>query len=199
MEDNHISPYSFNIVKVNRQKLKNHKSFVLWYTGLSGSGKSTIANKVEEKLIARRLHTYILDGDNMRLGLTKDLGFRDADRKENIRRIGEVAKLFVDAGIIVEATFISPFMSDRQMVRNLLDKHEFVEIHVSTPLDVCEQRDPKKLYQKARAGQIKQFTGIDSAYELPINPEIKLPTANQSVDACADVVIDWLIAHDYIR
>jgi len=197
-EVKYIIPHGHTITKENRQQLKNHKSCILWYTGLSGSGKSTIANKVEEMMFDMGLHTYILDGDNIRMGLNKGLGFSDEDRKENIRRIGEVSKLFVDAGVIVGTAFISPFRSDRDMVRSIVKDGEFIEIYVNTPLDVCEQRDPKGLYKKARAGEIKQFTGIDSPYEAPAKPEIDLLTANRSVEECAQEVINWLQEHNYI-
>ncbi len=163
---------SIAIDKQSRSTLKNQKPCVLWFTGLSGSGKSTIANLVEKKLHSMGKHTYLLDGDNIRHGLNRDLGFTDADRVENIRRIAETAKLFVDAGIIVLTAFISPFKSERNLARELLDEGEFVEIFVNTPLDICEQRDPKGLYKKARSGELKNFTGIDSAYEAPENPEI---------------------------
>jgi len=198
-EVKYIIPHGHTITKENRQEHKGHKSCILWYTGLSGSGKSTIANKVEEKMFDMGFHTYILDGDNVRMGLNKGLGFSDDDRKENIRRIGEVSKLFIDAGVIVGTAFISPFRSDRDMVRSIVKENEFIEIYVNTPLDVCEERDPKGLYKKARAGEIKFFTGIDSPYEAPENPEINLLTANRSVDDCADEVITWLAAKGYIK
>jgi len=197
-EVKYIIPHGHTISKENRQELKGHKSCILWYTGLSGSGKSTVANKVEEMMFDMGLHTYILDGDNVRMGLNKGLGFSDEDRKENIRRIGEVSKLFIDAGVIVGTAFISPFRSDRDMVRSIVKEGEFIEIYVNTPLDVCEQRDPKGLYKKARAGEIKQFTGIDSPYEAPEKPEINLLTANRSVEECAQEVINWLQQNNYI-
>ena len=197
-EVKYIIPHGHTITKENRQELKGHKSCILWYTGLSGSGKSTIANKVEEMMFDMGLHTYILDGDNVRMGLNKGLGFSDDDRKENIRRIGEVSKLFIDAGVIVGTAFISPFRSDRDMVRSIVKEGEFIEIYVNTPLEVCEQRDPKGLYKKARSGEIKQFTGIDSPYEAPEKPEINLLTANRSVEECAQDVVKWLQEHNYI-
>lgn len=197
-EVKYIIPHGHTISKENRQQLKGHKSCILWYTGLSGSGKSTVANKVEEMMFDMGLHTYILDGDNVRMGLNKGLGFSDEDRKENIRRIGEVSKLFIDGGVIVGTAFISPFRSDRDMVRSIVKEGEFIEIYVNTPLDVCEQRDPKGLYKKARAGEIKQFTGIDSPYEAPEKPEINLLTANRSVEECAQEVINWLQQNNYI-
>ncbi len=165
---------------------------VLWFTGLSGSGKSTIANALEVELLARGLYSYLLDGDNVRHGLCKDLGFSDADRVENIRRVGEVAKLFVDAGLLVLTAFISPFRADRDMVRALLPEGRFIEIFVDTDLAECERRDPKGLYKKARAGQIPNFTGIDSPYEPPEQPELVLRTAQGAPDVMAREVIDYL-------
>jgi len=194
----YIIPHGHSITKDNRQEHKGHKSCILWYTGLSGSGKSTLANKVEEKMFEMGLHTYILDGDNVRMGLNKGLGFSDEDRKENIRRIGEVSKLFVDAGVIVSTAFISPFRSDRDMVRSIVKPEEFLEIYIDAPLDVCEQRDPKGLYKKARAGEIKLFTGIDSPYEAPDKAEIVVKTGEFSLEECAEQVINWLQEHNYI-
>lgn len=166
---------------------------MLWFTGLSGSGKSTIANAVEKELNQQyRVHTYLLDGDNIRTGLNKDLGFSAEDRSENIRRIGEVARLLVDAGLIVLTAFISPFRQDRKMVRDLLDEGDFVEIFVDCPLAVCEQRDPKGLYRKARAGEITNFTGLNSPYERPESPELILDTSVLSVQECVDRVIQYL-------
>lgn len=176
-----------------RSEANGHKSAVLWYTGLSGSGKSTVANAVDQKLFERGCHTYVLDGDNVRHGLNGDLTFSDKDRVENIRRIGEVSKLFVDAGLLVSTAFISPFESDRRMVRDQLADGQFVEVFIDTPIEICEQRDPKGLYKKARSGEIKNFTGIDSGYDVPQSPEIHLQTANKSIEACADEVILKLI------
>ena len=172
-----------------RAQAKGQTPSVLWFTGLSGAGKSTIANLVEKKLHALGNHTYLLDGDNVRHGLNKDLGFTDADRVENIRRIGEVSKLMVDAGLIVLTAFISPFTAERRMAREQLAEGEFIEVFVDTPLDVAEERDVKGLYKKARSGELKNFTGIDSAYERPVAPEIHLDAANLSADAAADLVI----------
>lgn len=171
--------------------LNGHQPALLWYTGLSGSGKSTIANAVEAKLHQLGCRTYLLDGDNVRHGLNKDLGFSDQDRVENIRRIAEVAKLFVDAGMIVGTAFISPFIADRAMARELVGS-AFIEVFIDTPLDVCEQRDTKGLYVKARAGEIKHFTGIDSAYEAPQTPDIHIQTAGHSVDDCAEQIVQYL-------
>ncbi len=195
-----IQWHNHELKKSSRAEQKNQKPCVLWFTGLSASGKSTTANAVEQKLFELGHHTYLLDGDNVRHGLNKDLGFSDSDRVENIRRIGEMAKLFTDAGLIVLSAFISPFRADRQMVRDLVGEGEFVEIHMSTPLSVCEQRDPKGLYKKAREGELKNFTGIDSAYEEPEFPEITINTAECNVEACAEQVIEFLkqnhIIHD---
>jgi adenylylsulfate kinase len=181
-----------SITKAERSKLKNQKPVILWFTGLSGSGKSTIANALEAKLFEMGYHTYLLDGDNIRHGLNKNLGFSDEDRVENIRRIGEVAKLFVDAGVIVMTAFISPFRADRDMVRSIVGEGEFIEVFVDTPLEVCEQRDPKGLYKKARSGQIKNFTGLDSPYEAPVTPELVLKTAEESIEASLETIISAL-------
>ncbi|WP_438273281.1 adenylyl-sulfate kinase [Thiomicrolovo sulfuroxydans] len=175
-----------------RAALKEQKPCVLWFTGLSGSGKSTIANAVEAKLLEMGKHTYLLDGDNIRHGLNKGLGFSDEDRVENIRRIGEVVKLFVDAGEIVLTAFISPFRSDREQVRSLVGAGEFIEVFIDTPLAVCETRDPKGLYKKARAGEIPNFTGIDSPYEAPQTPEVHIRNDNIPVEEAAMQVIDYL-------
>jgi len=181
-----------NITTEQRTEQNGHKPAVLWYTGLSGSGKSTVANAVDQKLFEMNCHTYVLDGDNVRHGLNGDLTFSDKDRVENIRRIGEVSKLFVDAGLLVSTAFISPFGSDRKMVRDLMANGQFIEIFVDTPIEVCEKRDPKGLYKKARNGEIKNFTGIDSAYDVPTNPEIHLRTADLTVEECADIIIGQL-------
>jgi len=181
-----------------RGKLNGHKAAVLWFTGLSGSGKSTVANAVDYMLYQADAKTYVLDGDNIRHGLNGDLSFSDQARIENIRRIGEVSKLFVDAGLLVSSAFISPFNADRQVVRDLLGEGEFIEVFIDTPLAVCEQRDPKGLYQKARSGEIKNFTGIDSAYEAPVNPEIHVETADKSIEQCALQVINYLKKNEYL-
>lgn len=185
--------HDHKITKEDRIKLSGNKPAILWFTGLSGSGKSTIANATEELLYQLGVKTYLLDGDNIRHGLNKDLGFSDEDRIENIRRIGEVAKLFVDSGTLTLTAFISPFRAERQMVRELVDAGEFIEIFIDTPLEICEQRDPKGLYKKARNGKIKNFTGIDSDYEAPLNPEITIKTAEKSIEVCAKEIIDHLI------
>lgn len=175
-----------------RAEQKNQQACLLWYTGLSGSGKSTIANAVDDLLFKRACHSYLLDGDNVRHGLNGDLGFSDQDRVENIRRISEVGKLFVDAGLIVSTAFISPFQSDRDLARKLLPEGRFFEVFIDTPIEICEQRDPKGLYVKARAGEIKNFTGIDSAYDVPVNPDIHIETAKMNIYDCAMQVINHL-------
>ncbi len=190
--------HNTTVTHADRVKLKQQQPVVLWFTGLSGSGKSTVANAVESKLLSLGKHCYLLDGDNVRHGLNKDLGFRNTDRIENIRRIGEVAKLFVDSGAIVLTAFISPFVSDRQQARELLAEKQFLEVFIDTPLGICEQRDPKGLYKKARMGEIKNFTGIDSDYEAPVNPEIHIKTADKSVEECAEQVVKQLAELGYI-
>jgi adenylylsulfate kinase len=183
----------------DRVSLNGHQPAVLWFTGLSGSGKSTVANAVDKMLHDLGCKTYVLDGDNVRHGLNGDLGFSDTDRIENIRRIGEVAKLFVDAGLLVSTAFISPFVADRTMVRQLLGERQFIEVFIDTPIEICEQRDPKGLYKKARAGEIKNFTGIDSAYEQPVKPEIHIQAGAKSVEECANQVVYFLQADGYIN
>ena len=195
---NNITWHNQNICKKDRILLTKQKPCILWFTGLSGSGKSTIANEVEKTLYKNSNLTYLLDGDNVRHGLNKDLGFNDLSRIENIRRIGEVSKLFIDSGQIVLSAFISPFITDREIVRNLVDKYEFVEIFIDTPIDICEERDPKGLYKKARLGEIKNFTGIDSPYERPVNPEIHLKNYNISIEEASQKIIDYLIINKYI-
>ena len=190
---------ALDVNKGARAAIKGQRPCVLWYTGLSGAGKSTIANLVDKRLHAAGRHTYLLDGDNVRHGLNRDLGFTDADRVENIRRIGEVAKLMVDAGLIVSTAFISPFRAERQMARALLTDGEFVEIFVSTPLGVAEQRDPKGLYKKARRGDLKNFTGIDSPYEPPEKPELTIDTTALSPEAAAEGVVAYLQERGIVR
>lgn len=187
------------ISKSQRSEQKSQKSCLLWYTGLSGSGKSTIANAVDSLLFQRGVHSYLLDGDNVRHGLNGDLGFSDEDRIENIRRISEVAKLFTDAGLIVSTAFISPFASDRQMAADKLPEGEFIEVYIDTPIEVCESRDPKGLYKKARAGEIKHFTGIDSDYDVPDKPQIHVKTAEHDIEACAEQVVNYLFDNGFIR
>ena len=180
------------IVRTDRERLNGHKSAILWFTGLSGSGKSTLAHAVEEKLFEQGIRTYVLDGDNVRKGLCKDLGFSDADRTENIRRIGELSKLMLNAGIVVMTAFISPFRKDRQIVRELVDAGDFIEIYCKASLAVCEQRDTKGLYKKARAGQLPEFTGISSPYEEPENAELIIETGNISVAECVVEITGYL-------
>jgi bifunctional enzyme CysN/CysC len=189
---------ALEVDKRARQALAGHRSGVIWMTGLSGAGKSTLANMLEKRLHARGLRTYLLDGDNVRHGLNKDLGFTAADRVENIRRIAEVAKLMVDAGIIVITAFISPFRAERRMARELLNPGEFVEVFVDTPLEVAEGRDPKGLYGKARRGELKNFTGIDSPYEVPENPEVRVDTVSHSIEAATQQIYDALIGFGLI-
>ena len=187
-----IHRQKLDIDKSARRQLFGHTSKVIWFTGLSGSGKSTIANALEKELHAQGIHSYILDGDNIRHGLNKDLGFSEADRVENIRRIAEVAKLFVDSGVFVLAASISPYEKDRKVARDLFEKEEFVEVFVDTPIEIAEARDPKGLYKKARAGQLPNFTGIGSPYEPPPNPEIKLSSGTRSVKELTDKILDYL-------
>ncbi|MED7787541.1 adenylyl-sulfate kinase [Francisella sp. 19X1-34] len=177
---------------------KNHKAVVLWYTGLSGSGKSTIANAVDRILHQKGYHTYVLDGDNIRHGLNKDLGFDEASRIENIRRISEVSRLFVDAGIIVSTAFISPYISDREQARELIGKNNFIEIFIDTELSECESRDPKGLYKKARAGEIADFTGISSLYEQPKDPQIHIKTQEKTIYECSNIIVEYLISNNKI-
>ena len=187
-----------SINKNLRHSIKGQKPCVLWFTGLSGSGKSTIANIIEQKLHKLGKHTYLLDGDNVRHGLNKDLGFTDVDRVENIRRISEVSRLMVDAGLITIVSFISPFKSERKMARELVESDEFIEIYVDTSIEECEKRDPKGLYKKARSGKLKNFTGIDSNYEIPSSPEIILETKIKSAEELADEVILYLKQYNKI-
>ncbi len=186
------------VTRQDREKLNGHRSFILWFTGLSGAGKSTLAHRVEELLFLRGCRTFVFDGDNVRHGLCSDLGFGSKDRHENIRRIGEMSKLFIEAGVIALTAFISPFRSDRDMVRSLVDEGDFIEIFCDTPLDVCEQRDVKGLYQKARRGEIKDFTGISSPYEAPENPEIIVKTGSEPLDECARQILDYLEKNEKI-
>ena len=190
--------HDHRVDSADRRKLKGQKGAVLWFTGLSGSGKSTIANTVDHKLHEMGKHTYLLDGDNVRMGLNKNLGFSAEDRAENIRRIGEVAKLFADSGTITLTAFISPYTADRDAVRELLADGEFVEILVDASLETCEARDPKGLYKKARAGEIKGFTGIDDPYEAPEKPELTLDSDAKGIDELADEVVAFLDANGYL-
>ena len=184
---------ALDVTRERHADLKNQKPAVLWFTGLSGAGKSTIANLVEKKLVRMNRHTFLLDGDNVRHGLNRDLGFTDADRVENIRRVGEVARLMTDAGLIVVTAFISPFRAEREMVRQMMAPGEFVEIHIDTPLADAEARDVKGLYAKARAGQLKNFTGIDSPYEAPLQPEVRIDTTALSAEEAAELIVRQVI------
>lgn len=192
MINSDIIPQIHSTAKKDRNKLLGHRSFVVWFTGLSGSGKSTLANNLEIKLINDGVLTYILDGDNIRHGLNKDLGFSEEDRKENIRRIGEVSKLMVDSGLIVLTAFISPFREDRNTVRELLGDNEFIEVYVKCPLNICESRDVKGLYKKARKGEIKHFTGIDSPYEEPVNPEFIIDTEKNPAEKSTEELYEFI-------
>ena len=187
-----IVQHSFNISKSDREKLHQHKAFLIWFTGLSGSGKSTIANALELKLNNQNVSTYSLDGDNIRLGINKDLTFSAEDRTENIRRIGEIANLFVDAGIVTLASFVSPYIKDRQEVKNTVGQENYIEVFVNTSLDECERRDVKGLYKKARKGEIKNMTGISAPYEAPLNPEIEIDTVKESVDESVNKILKFL-------
>jgi len=180
------------VTRERRQKLNGHRSFVLWFTGLSGSGKSTLAHAVEERLHRMNCRTFVFDGDNVRHGLCSDLGFGEEDRRENIRRIGEMTKLFVEAGVIAMTAFISPFRAERQMVRGLFEPGEFIEVYCDCSLEVCEQRDVKGLYAKARAGLIPNYTGISSPYEEPESPEVRIRTDSQSLEESVDAVLNYL-------
>jgi adenylylsulfate kinase len=193
-----LTPHDGTINRFDRERLLGQRACVLWLTGLSGSGKSTIARALEESLVAERRLVYVLDGDNIRHGLSGDLGFSDEDRQENIRRIGEVAALFVDAGLIVVTAFISPFRADRQRVREIVGEERFLEVFVDASVDVCEQRDPKGLYRKARAGEISDFTGISSPYEPPEHPALVLDTASAGVGECVALLVRELGRRDIL-
>lgn len=188
---NNLHKYSYRIDKSTRQQKFGHLSPVIWFTGLSGSGKSTLANALESRLFELGYKTYVLDGDNVRMGLNKDLGFSNEDRKENIRRISEVANLFSDSGTLTLTAFISPFIEDREIARGIIGDN-FIEVWVKANLEICEERDPKGLYKKARAGEIKNFTGIDSPYESPLNPELIIETDKLDIEESIDVIIDYL-------
>ena len=196
--NNNLTWHDTVVTKEMRQKRNQHKSAVLFFTGLSGSGKSTLANDVSRKLHELNVQSYVLDGDNIRQGLNKDLGFKEEDRKENIRRIGEVSKLLVDSGQFAITAFISPYQSDREVVRELLLKDEFIEVYVKCPLNECELRDPKGLYKKARSGEIPHFTGVSSPYEEPVNPELIVDTYNETRERCAEIVLSYLVDHQLI-
>lgn len=188
---NNIVPHHFNIGRLDRAEINGHRSKVVWFTGLSGSGKSTLANMVEKKLFEDKIHTFSLDGDNVRANLNADLGFSAEDRKENLRRIAEVSKLFVDAGVVVIASFVSPLKSDRDYVKSIIGEKDFTEVFVNTSLEECERRDVKGLYKKARAGKIKNFTGIDAPYENPEHPDLEVKTEEETLeDAVKRIVLN---------
>lgn len=192
MESKNLTEHHFSIKKNDRRIQNKHTSFAIWLTGFSGAGKSTLANGIENRLFKKGIHTYVLDGDNIRKGLNNDLQFSDKDREENIRRVGEVSKLFVDAGIVVIAAFISPFQKDREQVRKIIQPDHFIEIFVDTSIQECERRDTKGLYKKARNGEISNFPGISSEFERPSNPEIIVKTENQTVEESIDFIIQEL-------
>ena len=191
MKENIIA-HTFGITQKERSQQKGHNSFVVWFTGLSGSGKSTVANEVEKALISKNIHSYILDGDNVRQGLNKNLSFTPEDRKENIRRIAEVSNLMIDAGIVVLAAFVSPYRADRENIKNIVKGNKYIEIYVNTPLEVCEARDIKGLYKKARAGEITNFTGINAPYEPSENPDLEIDTSVLSLEESVEKVMYFL-------
>ena len=193
---NNVVWHPHRVSRKARERLKNHKSCILWFTGLPSSGKSTIAHELEYVLNGRGIHTYVLDGDDIRNGLNSNLGFSAEDRKENIRRAGEVVRLFVDAGIVVIAAFISPFAKDRKTVRELVKRQEFIEIYTKCPISVCRKRDSKGLYEKAMAGEIKDFTGVSHPYQVPHRPEVLLNTDKLSVKECVAKILDYLTSHN---
>lgn len=187
-----IIPHSYKVGREGRNKSNGHPSFVMWFVGLSGSGKSTLANVVEQRLFERNFHTYTLDGDNVRSGLNKDLDFSDDSRKENIRRIGELSNLMVDAGLITISAFISPFEKERELVKSIVGEANYIEIFVDCPLEICEERDVKGLYKKARKGEIKNFTGISSPFEKPKNPDLAIPSAELTIEEGVDKIMTFL-------
>jgi adenylylsulfate kinase len=197
MKTPNITYHNATITRKSRNQLSNHKSVVIWFTGLSGSGKSTLAHSVEEELYKLGCRTFVLDGDNIRHGLSSDLSFSDNDRKENIRRVGEAAKLMMEAGVIAMTAFISPFRKDRNLVRQLLPQDDFIEIYCKASLETCESRDVKGLYKRARTGEIENYTGIDSPYEAPINPELVVNTENDTLEESISEVIDFLKAKSF--
>ena len=196
--DTHVHWHEHSVSREEREQLNGHRGCVVWFTGLSACGKSTIANLVDHKLHQMQAHSFVLDGDNVRHGLNKDLGFSPEDRNENIRRIGEVAKLFTDAGVINITAFISPYRTDRDRVREIMAKGDFIEVFVDCPIDKCEERDPKGLYKKARAGQIPEFTGISAPYEAPVHPELTVHTGTQTREESLGVLLHYLEKHGYI-
>ena len=193
-----ITWHDSEVTKAERQERNGHKSVVIWFTGLSGSGKSTVSVALEKALFEQKITSYRLDGDNIRHGLNKNLGFSPEDRRENIRRIGEVGKLMVDAGVVTMTAFISPYEEDRNIVRDILEDGEFIEVYTKCSLDECEARDPKGLYKKARSGEIKEFTGINAPYEVPSNPEIIIDTEQHSVEEAVEEIVAYLKEHKYL-
>ncbi|WP_178983462.1 adenylyl-sulfate kinase [Winogradskyella helgolandensis] len=185
--------HDYKITKTDREKLNSHRSFLLWFTGLSGSGKSTLANLVEVELHKKGISTFSLDGDNIRQGINKDLSFAPKDRTENIRRIAEIANLMVDAGVVTLAAFVSPYLEDRENIKNIVGSENFIEIYVNTSLEECERRDVKGLYKKARAGEIKNMTGISAPYEAPVNPDIEVVTDHQDLETSVQTILDFII------
>jgi adenylylsulfate kinase len=185
--------HDYKITKTDREKLNGHRSFLLWFTGLSGSGKSTLANLVEVELHKKGISTFSLDGDNIRQGINKDLSFAPEDRTENIRRIAEIGHLMVDAGVVTLAAFVSPYLEDRENIKTIVGSENFIEIYVNTSLEECERRDVKGLYKKARAGEIKNMTGISASYEAPINPDLEIVTDNQPIETSVQTILDFII------
>ena len=199
MKNTNIIYHAASVTRERRNKLNNHKSVVIWFTGLSGSGKSTLAHSVEEILFSKGCRTYVLDGDNVRHGLTSSLGFSNEDRKENIRRIGEVTKLMMEAGLIILTAFISPFREDRIAVRNLISDGDFIEIYCKASLETCEARDLKGLYKRARLGEIKNYTGINSPYEIPDNPELIIDIDKESLEESVSKIVSFLQTKSIVR
>lgn len=195
----YIIPHEGIVNKSDRQQIKNHRSGVLWFTGLSGSGKSTLSHALEAALVERAIHAYVLDGDNVRKGINNDLGFSEEDRVENIRRIGELCALFVDAGVVALSAFISPYRADRKMIREMLGPNEFIEVYVKASVEVCEKRDVKGLYKKARAGEIPNFTGVSDPYEEPENAEIVIETENHSVEWSVNHILEYLEKEGFLK
>lgn len=190
---NNIIPQDYSVTREKRSKLKAHQPLVVWFIGLSGSGKSTVANLVEKELFREKIHTYTLDGDNIRGGLNSNLGFSEEDRTENIRRIAEVAALFYDSGTVVLSAFITPFEKDREIIKNVIGKENYIEVFIDTPLEECEKRDVKGLYKKARAGEIKNFTGINSPFEVPSNPDLTINTTKKDPESSAKEVLSLIL------
>lgn len=188
--EKYIFKHNFSVDRKRREKLKRHHSFLIWFTGLSGSGKSTIANALEIELLNKNIHTYLLDGDNVRKGMNSDLSFSPEDRTENIRRIAEMANLMIDAGLVVLAAFVSPYRIDRENVRNIVGYDNFVEVFIDTPLSECERRDTKGLYAKARSGEIKNLTGINAPYEAPVNPDVIIDTTQINIEEAVKIILD---------